>query len=57
MFCQFDMIAKFLTKDIEENEVSAQLKSELTHLANCYTYKYIPSKFSLKKQNFTKIMI
>ena len=27
VFCQFEMIAKFLTKDIEENEVSAQLKS------------------------------
>ena len=26
------MIAKFMTKDIEENEVSTQLKSELTHL-------------------------
>ena len=49
VFCQFDMIAKFLTKDIEENEVSAQLKSELTHLANCYIYKYTPSKSSLKK--------
>ena len=49
MFCQFDMIAKFLTKDIEENEVSTQLKSELTHLANCYIYKYTPSKSSLKK--------
>ena len=43
------MIAKFLTKDIEENEVSAQLKSELTNLANCYIYKYTPSKSSLKK--------
>ena len=25
------MMAKFMTKDIEENEVSTQLKSELTH--------------------------
>ena len=41
------MIAKFLTKDIEENEVPAQLKSEL--IANCYIYKYTPSKSSLKK--------
>ena len=49
MFCQFDKIAKFLTKDIEENEVSAQLTSELTHLANCYIYKYTPSKSSLKR--------
>ena len=49
LFCQFDMIVKFLTKDIEENEVSTQLKSELMHLANCYIYKYTPSKSSLKK--------
>ena len=49
VFCQFDMIAKFLTKDIEGNEVSAQLKSELTQLANCYIYKYTPSKSFLKK--------
>ena len=50
MFCQFDMIAKFLTTDIEVNEVSTQLKSELTNLANCYIYKYTPNKSSLKKQ-------
>ena len=48
VFCQFDMIEKFLTKDVEENEVSTQLKSELTHLVNCYIYKYTPSKSSLK---------
>ena len=42
------MIPKFLTKDIEENEVSAKLKSELTDLANCYIYKYTPSKSPLK---------
>ena len=47
LFCQFDMIAKFLTNDIEENEVSTQLKSELTRLANCYIYKS-----SLKKHKF-----
>ena len=45
------MIAKFLTKDIEENGISAELKSELTHLANCYIYKYTPSKSSLKKNH------
>ena len=50
MFCQFDVITKFLTKAIEENEVSTQLKSKLTHLVNCYSYKYTPNKFPLKKQ-------
>ena len=54
VFCQFDMIAKFLTKDIEENEVSTQLKSELMHLANCYIYKFTPSKSSLKSTKFYK---
>ena len=50
-FCQFHMIAKFLTKHTKENEVSTQLKSELTHLANVCIYKYTPSKSSLKKHN------
>ena len=49
VFCQLDLIAKFMTKDIEENEVSTQLKSELTRLANCYIYKYTPRKYYLKK--------
>ena len=52
VFCQFDMIATFLTKDIEEKEVSTQLKSELTHIVNCYVYKYTPRKSSLKNHNF-----
>ena len=43
-FYQFDMIAKFLTKDTEENKVLAQLKSELTHSANGFIYKYTPRK-------------
>ena len=49
-FGQFDTIAKFLTKDIEENEVSTKLKSELTHLENCYFYKYTTRKPYVKKQ-------
>ena len=49
VFCQFDLIAKLMTKDIEKNEVSAQWKSELLHLPNCYIYKYTLSKSSLKK--------
>ena len=49
VFCQFDLIAKFMTKNIEENVVSTELKSELTRLANCYIYKYTPRKYYLKK--------
>ena len=55
-FCQFDMISKFLTRDIEKNEVSTQLKSELTHLANFYIYKYTLSKSSLKKHKMLQIL-
>ena len=36
MSCQFDMAAKFMTEDIEENEVSNQLKNKLKHSTNCY---------------------
>ena len=39
------------------NEVSTQLKSELTHLANCYIYKYTPSKHSLKKHKTLQKLI
>ena len=49
VFCQFDMIAKFMTEGIEGIEVSTQLKNELTHLANCYIYKYTPNQSSLKR--------
>ena len=55
-FCQFDMISKFLTRDIEKNEVSTQSKSELTHLANFYIYKYTLSKSSLKKHKMLQIL-
>ena len=36
-------------KILEENEVSTELKSELTNLANCYIYNNTPSKSSLKE--------
>ena len=45
------MIGKFLTKHTKENEVSTQLKSELTHLANGCIYNYTPSKSFLTKHN------
>ena len=49
LFCQFDMITKFMTENIEENEVKTHLKTELRHLANCYIYKFTLNKFFLKK--------
>ena len=48
-FCQFDMIAKFMTQELEDNQISTRLKSELSQMANSYVYKYTPSFNSLKK--------
>ena len=48
-FCQFDMIAKFMTQVLEDNQISTRLKSELSQMANSYLYKYTPSFNSLKK--------
>ena len=47
----------FLFDVINGDEVSTQLKSELTHLANCYIYKYTPSKHSLKKLKILQKLI
>ena len=47
-----------MTKDMEENEVSVQLKNELMHLENCYIYKDTTTKSSLKRHtHITKINI
>ena len=54
VLCQFDMIAKFMTKDIEENQVTTYLTTELANLANCYIYKDTLSKSSSKNTKFYK---
>ena len=49
VFCQFDMIAKFMTLELEDNQIPTQLKNELSQMANSYVYRYTPSFNSLKK--------
>ena len=49
VFCQFDMIAKFMTQELDDNQTSIQLKNELSQMANSYVYKDTPSFNSLKK--------
>ena len=49
VFWQFDMIAKFMTQELEDNQISTQLKNELTEMANIYIYEYTLSFNSLKK--------
>ena len=49
VFSQFDMIAKFMTQELDDNQTSTQLKNKLSQMANSYVYKYKPSFNSLKK--------
>ena len=49
VFCQFDMIAKFMTQELDDNQTITRLKNELSQIANSYVYKYKPSFNSLKK--------
>ena len=48
IFCQFDMIDKFITQELEDNQISAVLKNELSLMANSYVYNYTPSFNSLR---------
>ena len=49
VFCQSDMIAKFMTQELEDNQISTRLKNEQSKMANSHVYKYTPSFNSLKK--------
>ena len=54
VFCQFDMIAQFMTEELEDNQISTRLKKELSQMANSYAYKYTPSFNSLRNIKFYK---
>ena len=49
------MIAKFMTQELDDNQISIRLMNELSQMANSYVYKYTTSFNSLKKQNAIKI--
>ena len=49
VFCQFDMIAKFMMQELDHNQTSTRLKNRLSQMGNSYAYKYTPSLNSLKK--------
>ena len=36
VFCQFDMIAKFTTHELDDNQISNRLKNEVSQVANSY---------------------
>ena len=55
VFCHFDIIAKFMTQELEDNQIFTWLKNKLSQMANSYVYKYTPSFNNLKKQNSTKL--
>ena len=48
------MIGKFMTQELEDNEISTRLKNELSQMFNCYVYKYTPSFNSLKKHKILR---
>ena len=49
------MIAKFMTQELDDNQISIRLMNELSQMANSYVYKYTTSFNSLKKQNAIKV--
>ena len=52
VFCQFDMIAKFMTQKLEDNQISTRLKKKLLQMANSYVFEYTTSFNSLKNIKF-----
>ena len=54
VFCQFDMIAKYMMQELDDNQTSTRLKNKLSQMANSYVYKYAPSFNSLKNIKFCK---
>ena len=36
VFCQCDMIVKFMTQELDDNQTSTRLKNELSQMANSY---------------------
>ena len=40
--CQFDMIAKFMTQELEDNQIATRLKNERSQMASSYVYKDKP---------------
>ena len=49
IFVSFEMIYRFFEKDLKEEGMKDQLKSQLSHLANNYYHSYKPSSSQLKK--------
>ena len=38
VFCQFDMIAKVTTHELDDNQISTRLKNEVSQVTNSYVY-------------------
>ena len=55
VFSQFDMIPKFMTQELDDNQTSTRLKKELSQMANSYVYKYTPS-FNIKHKFLKKLI-
>ena len=54
IFTTFEMISRFATSKLKKEDMTGELKSELSHLANTYYNSYKPSRDSLKKHGTLK---
>ena len=50
----FDFILRTMTKDLENEKQSGELKAKLSNLANTYVNNYRPSKYAMKKHGILK---
>ena len=54
IFCSFELIHRFLKEDLKNSEDAGHLKSDLSHLANSFYYRYYPTKETLKQHDILK---
>lgn len=54
IFTSFEMISRFATTNLKNEECAGKFKSELSHLANTYRCNYRPTKETLRKHGILK---
>ena len=50
----FEMISRFMLQNLKDEKLDIEVKAQLSHLANCYTHNYRPSRNVLKKHGILK---
>ena len=52
IFYNFELISRFMTKNLKEEKDNKRLRAELSHIANVYYSSYKPTKNALKNTTF-----